>query len=467
MSKIHTAIGRIKNIQEMDFSLPETKQEIFSLLETLCGIIIEQQKEIEELKDEINRMKGEKGRPKLAGKKDGEDKTKHIKKAATEEREAWEKGGKKEKIKIDRIETIKYDRNKLPPDAEFKGYEEKIVQNIEIRTDNVLYRLEKFYSRTERKTYIAETDKSIRETEYGAETKALISSLYYENRVTENKIATFLNSNGLHISEGTVSNILINEESEELGKIKNEIFETGLSSSIYQQIDDTGMKIAGENAYATIVCNEKYTSLFINKSKSRETIQTFLTICLLNLFTVLVGDDAPQFKKLGERFALCWIHEERHYKKLNPILECHRNEVDRVRGEIWEYYKRLKIYKQNPTDEKKSELWDDFDVLFGQKTTYDALNDRLSLTFEKKNELLTVLDYPEVPLHNNLSENGVREIVLKRKISGGVETEKGLKAWENNMSILSTCKKLGVSFYDFMKGVFSKNVTIDLPELIR
>ena len=54
---------------------------------------------------------------------------------------------------------------------------------------------------------------------------------------------------------------------------------------------------------------------------------------------------------------------------------------------------------------------------------------RLALTLQKKGELLVVLDYPKTPLHNNLSENGVREIVMKRKISGGVKTEEGLKAW--------------------------------------
>ena len=79
---------------------------------------------------------------------------------------------------------------------------------------------------------------------------------------------------------------------------------------------------------------------------------------------------------------------------------------------------------------------------------------------------MTVLEYPNTPLHNNLSENGVREIVMKRKISGGVKTDEGVKAWENNMSILMTCKRLDVSYYDFMKGVFSKNLTIDLPHLI-
>ena len=284
--------------------------------------------------------------------------------------------------------------------------------------------------------------------------------------MTENKIASFLNSNGLLISEGTISNILIREESGSLTQVKNGIFEAGLSSSTYQQIDDTGMKIDGVSGYSTIVGNEKYSAFFFNTSKSRATIKQFLTEFLVSKFLILVGDDAPQFKKIALLFALCWVHEERLYKKLVPILEFHKKEVERVRGEIWEYYDRLKDYKQEPTEQKKHALWADFDELFSQETTYEELNKRLSLTLDKKNELLVVLDYPEVPLHNNLSEIALREIVIKRKISGGVKNEAGKVAWENNMSILGTCKKLGISFYEFMREVFSRNITTDIPSLI-
>jgi hypothetical protein len=95
------------------------------------------------------------------------------------------------------------------------------------------------------------------------------------------------------------------------------ILEAGLSCSSYNQIDDTGMKIAGKNGFATIICNEKFSVFFINLSKSRETIKSFLTSFLTSLFVVLVGDDAGQFKKISERYAFCWIHQERHYKKLH------------------------------------------------------------------------------------------------------------------------------------------------------
>lgn len=454
MSVQKVDIERIKRIQDMDFSSDETKKEILNIIELLCSNVIELQKENQELKDEINKLKGEKGKPDIKPRTKSDIESKEGK-TSKSTREAWKKRSKKDNIKIDRVEIIELDKAGLPEDIEFKGYEKRIIQNIIIQTDNVLYKLEKCYSPSERKTYIAKLDKNLQNTGFGVETKALVSTLYYENRVTENKIAAFLNSNGILISEGTISNILIKEKSQQLTSEKKEIYNAGLRSSTYQQIDDTSMRIAGKNAYATIVCNEEYSAFFIEKNKNRDTVRKIIGEDKTKLFIVLVCDDAPQFKKIAQVLALCWIHEERHYKKLVPILECHKRELERVRGEIWKYYKKLKEYKLKPTAEDAITLSLSFDALFSQKTGYADLDKRLSLTFAKKDSLLTVLDYPEIPLHNNLSENGVRELVIKRKISGGVETEDGKIALENNMTILATCKKQGISFYNYIKNIFA------------
>ena len=461
---------RIKDFQNKDFGNPETKREVINLLEFLCGIIIAQAAEIQALKDELNKLKGEKGKPVIKrGKKDAQKRTNDSKddKMESGAKKEWQKRSKVDRIKIDREQVVKLDRTGLPDDLAFKGYEEKVVQNILMQTDNVLYRLEKYHSQTEGKTYTAKLGGGLDGTEFGVETKALISALYFENRVTENKIASFLNSNGLSISEGTVSNILTEEKSEELSEAKDELVKAGLECGDYAQIDDTGMKISGKNGYATIVCNDLFAAFYINFSKSRETVKSFLTAALAALFTVLVGDDAPQFKNIAKRFALCWVHEERHYKKLNPVFDSSKAELGRVRSEIWDYYRKLAKYKANPTSEMKEILQNEFDTVFGQTTGYEDLDRRLRLTLSKKNELLTVLEYPAIPLHNNLSENGVREIVMKRKISGGVKSDAGVTAWENNMSILATCKKLDVSYYEFMIGVFSNTRSINLNHLIR
>ena len=83
----------------------------------------------------------------------------------------------------------------------------------------------------------------LKNTSFGPVVKAFIATLYFENRVTENKIASLLNSNGILISEGTVSNILIHDKEAELSLERKEIYTAGLKSSIYQQIDDTGMRV--------------------------------------------------------------------------------------------------------------------------------------------------------------------------------------------------------------------------------
>ena len=49
-----------------------------------------------------------------------------------------------------------------------------------------------------------------------------------------------------------------------------------------------------------------------------------------------------------------------------------------------------------------------FEVLFGQKTRYEDLDKRLSLTLAKNEVLLAVLAHPEIPLHNKHSGNGVQ-----------------------------------------------------------
>jgi hypothetical protein len=88
------------------------------------------------------------------------------------------------------------------------------------------------------------------------------------------------------------------------------------------------------------------------------------------------------------------------------------------------------------------------------------LDERILKTKKKKEELLLVLDFPNVPLHNNLAEIAVREGVIKRKISYGTRSELGRLAWENMLSIQDTCRKLGISFYRYLYDIFSDSYSM-------
>jgi hypothetical protein len=88
-----------------------------------------------------------------------------------------------------------------------------------------------------------------------------------------------------------------------------------------------------------------------------------------------------------------------------PLNETHRQEIALIRSQIWDFYAQLKGYKRKPNKSHQKRLHDRFDEIFTQKTSYATLNQALIRIYEKKAELLIVLDLPEIPLpaEKNLS----------------------------------------------------------------
>jgi hypothetical protein len=182
----------------------------------------------------------------------------------------------------------------------------------------------------------------------------------------------------------------------------------------------------------------------------------------------LVSDDAGQFKILGLLHALCWLHAERSIRKLIPLSPREQEAIDRVRDAVWKYYQRLRAYRESPTPRRKAALERDFDRLFTRRTGFADLNEALRRIHEKRDDLLLVLDRPEIPLHNNLSENDIREWAKKRKISAGTRSELGRRCRDTFVSLKKTCRKLGVSFWRYLQDrIRGLHDILALPELMR
>jgi hypothetical protein len=182
----------------------------------------------------------------------------------------------------------------------------------------------------------------------------------------------------------------------------------------------------------------------------------------------LVSDDAPQFKLLGFVHGLCWVHAERKVSRLIPLTPKHKQAVENVRDQIWKFYERLKVYRAAPDETERAQLAAEFDRLFQQSTGYSALNEALSLLHAKRAGLLAVLEHPHLPLHNNLSETDIREYARLRKVSGGTRSDLGRRCRDTFLSLKKTCRKLGLSFWQFLKDRLTAADTIPtLPELMR
>ena len=433
----------------------------------------------------------------------------------------------------------------MPPDAAFKGYQSVIVQEIVIKTDNVEYKKEIYYSPSQKKTYMGKLPQEV-EGDFRPGVKSLVCTLKHVANVSEPKIEEFFDNFGIDISQASISRILT-KNNELFHQEKADIFRAGLQSTGYQQIDDTCSRVHGQNHYVHILCNPYYTAYFTMPRKDRLTVLDILrgdtegkarsycfneeAFALLDEFglskklisqlngqisgdtldevqmqellgrifpdpdkgkirgtrimesaaiaayhqqtdfpvvEVLLSDGAPQFRLLTREQALCWVHNGRPYKKLHPVVPLHSEKLEMFRSLYWDYYRKLAQFKENPTQEEMEALSAEFDVLFSMKTGYLALDERIAKTRDKNSELLMVLKYPELPLHNNDAELGARAQVRKRDVSLHTMTEDGTKANDTFLTIVQTAKKLGVSAYEYIYDRVSKRFRLpSLAELIR
>ena len=133
----------------------ELVRRLLNLLEDVRADLRAAQAEIQRLRNEINRLKGEQGQPTI---KPNTPQPPPKDLSSEQERrtpKAWSKGRKTDRIPIDREQVVAVDPARLPLDAVFKGYEDVVVQDVLFRTDNVLFRKEKFYSPSQHMTYMA------------------------------------------------------------------------------------------------------------------------------------------------------------------------------------------------------------------------------------------------------------------------------------------------------------------------
>ena len=414
-------------------------------------------------------------------------------------------------------------------DAAFKGYETVVVQDLLLRTDTVAFELETWYSASERRSYRARRPVGYEGT-FGPNLRALVLTLAYAGGMSETKILELVESTGIAISAGTLSNLLT-ERRAAFADEAQDVLRAGLASSPYQHLDDTSTRVDGEAHYCQILCNPYYTAYQTTPGKDRRTIVKVLRggrpaayrydreaerhLAFLRLSVAaqarvraalvpgqeldeatltrlldgplarlgprqreqvrealavaayladpawpvvrtLVCDDAPQFRAITPELALCWIHEGRHFKQLTPYLPQHQAALATILTRFWDYYRDLLAYREHPTSAERTRLDADFDTLFGTVTGYQALDQRLALTRDKKPELLLVLEHPELPLHNNPAELGARQRVRKRDVSFGPRSPAGAAAWDTFMTLAATTRKLGLDFAAFLTDRFTR-----------
>jgi len=501
------------------------------------------------LVDEVERLRKQleaKKKPKTTRSKDDEDTPSDDDNASSDHSSESRRKSKKNRNANDRRsfkdltihDTVEcpVDPDTLPPDAVRIQDEIVVVQDIEIKPKNTQFQRHVFYSASQQKYYRGPLPADCNHGDFSASLRALIVSLKYCGNMSEPKIGEFLENFDVQVSAGSLSNILT-KSAKLFEQDYDELLIAGLSSTPYQQTDDTSARVKGEFWNTHILCNPFYTFYSTRPGKDRLTVlkvlqntdelrfcfgeptcqllqdefsipekwskeiaalgdvevsETTLKLLLDGWFgqrnqhvrtaiehaaaivsyrqqssipvvQMLVCDDAGQFKLLTDKLSLCWIHAGRHYEKLSPVVDRHAKSLGEFRDRYWAFYASLQDYRAGPTKELAAKLRLEFDELFSTRTGYAALDDRIKKTAAKKDELLTVLSVPEVPLHNNASELGARVSARRRDVSLHSRSERGVRAMDIFTTLVQTSKKLSISAFDYLRDRLSD--ALEMPSL--
>ncbi len=542
---VETILKQVEQLLATAGALPtEAEQAVEKLLNVVESLCTDRQS----LTDEVQRLRQELHKKKKAkttsqqnhdddknNQGDSNHSSEHRRKRDEKKRSARDRRSFKD-LKIHEVIECPVDPSTLPPDAVRVSDETKIVQGIKIEPRNTCFQRHVYYSAKLNKFFRGPLPAGYDQGDFSASLRALILSLKYSGNMSEPKIREFLENFDVQVSTGSVSNILT-KTADSFAQEFDDIVQAGLSSTTYQQTDDTSARVAGEYWHTHILCNPFYAAYFTRPRKDRLTVlevlqntsdlrfhlgtetgallqaefnipkkwqqvleeleeqdlgKTALATLLDDWFgegnrqvrtaieqaaaivyyrhqrlvpviETIVCDDAGQFKLLTEKLALCWIHAGRHYEKLSPVVPRHAELVDSFLDRYWNFYYLLQRYRAGPSEQQATLLRLEFDELFSTRTGYAALDDRIAKTAEKKDELLTVLSAPTVPLHNNDSELQARVSARRRDVSLHSRSIRGARAMDIFTTIVQTSKLHGLSAYAYFRDRLSHR--FNLPSL--
>jgi hypothetical protein len=192
--------------------------------------------------------------------------------------------------------------------------ESVVVQDIEIKPRNIRFQRHVYYSAAAGKYFRGPLPNGYDVGDFGADLRALILSLKYCGNMSEPKIGEFLENFDVQISAGSLSNILTNPPAS-FEQEYHDVLIAGLSSTTYQQTDDTSARVAGQSWHTHILCNPFYTwystrsgkdrlsvlAVFQNQDEARLRFNEQTLTLLREQFTV---------PEKWQRSLAAWIHEQ-------------------------------------------------------------------------------------------------------------------------------------------------------------
>ncbi len=350
--------------------------------------------------------------------------------------------------------------------------DEHIIEEIEIKKVKVIcYRRHYGYCKRCKKVVSARVSEDIPKGYFGPTAKAVAQYLRYQAKLPFDKVSKIFKD--LFGGEITPQALVgfdkkAASQAEPLYKILEE--KARWSRSI--NADETGWKVAGDNAWLWCFVNNQIVLYKIDRSRASAVVEEVLG----GNYAGVLGSDCylsynPVKAKDKQK---CLRHYEGDAKDIEKFYP-HDEEAIAFTLKLKDIFKRAREVKKDWKAEKISdeealgkaeEFEDELDELTENPLKNEEVEKLRARIIRHRKENFTFLRYYDVAPDNNISERALRPSVIMRKITYGNNSDTGAENHQIMMSVIETAKMNGTNPLQMLMKLTSGRGIEELKQLL-
>ena len=358
-----------------------------------------------------------------------------------------------EKATVDRCSLCGKD---LTDEAPLESSNKRIIEDIPDiieKPEVIQIEQEKKYCNDCKEVITAKSELALPKADIGLNSTILICYLWVALCLPFTRIQDYLkiffgkriSTSGLSRHVIRVSMIMEDVYNEILGDIKN---------AVTLHADETGWRVKGKNWWLWVFGTQESAYFTIDKSRSSSVVRRVLGEIFLGL---LVVDGWGAYLKLICEQQSCMAHLLRKIRKfrdafphLSSIVKFYIK-LRRILRDGERLQSRRKELGEEVFQRRLKRLKQRLNNLLNWPNPNDILREIIKKVTRQEPRILTFVEHPGAPCHNNYGEFLIRIGVLKRKISGGSVSAEGANAYAVLLTVYVTCKLRGIFFPKYMK----------------
>lgn len=274
----------------------------------------------------------------------------------------------------------------------------------------------------------------------GRKLSALISLIWYRGRVPQDGIGSIIEAlTDVGFCPAAIGNCL-HAVASYMDEPVEKIYRTLLERD-QVNIDETGYLSAIESREVDWIWSFSNSDMVYYEFKPSRSMDDLKEIWDIDPGGTVAIVDGWLAYNYFERIQRCWAHLLRESQDLANRRSGLAVTID---TRLRRLFQTMKQFLKNHPEERDPIFWHDSlieleeIISFGQASTNEDILKFVKKLTNAKDDLLTALQIPGLPLHNNLAERCLRPLVIHRKIRGFVASDQGKKTLANHATMFET-----------------------------